>query len=334
MHDDNALIAGPDRRASIRHKLAIALGITATFFVVEVIGGLLADSLALLADAGHMLTDVTALSLSLFAMWLAGRPASPQRSFGYQRAEVLAALFNAALLILISIFIFWEAFQRLSAPPEVQSRLMLGVAIVGLLANVISIRVLMSGHDHEENLNARGALLHIVGDLLGSAGAILAAVIMLLTGWYLADPILSAVIGLLILWGAWRLLRESVDVLLEATPAGIDATAVRQSIESVDGVSGVHDLHIWTVTSGFVALSGHIEVTGTREWSGLLLDLATLLRADFGIHHITLQPEDASTLPDTFRGCSIDTPDGMTACQVPASHREDSHAGHPVHPPL
>jgi cobalt-zinc-cadmium efflux system protein len=316
VHDHHSHDDGHHHRDANSGRLAVALAITATFLVVEVVGGLLADSLALLADAGHMLTDVAALGLSLFAMWLAGRPSTPQRSFGYRRAEVLAALVNAALLIVISVFIFWEAVQRLTEPPEVRSGLMLVVATAGLLANAAQARVLMSGGGHQHNLNMRGAFLHVVGDLLGSAAAIVAAVIMLLTGWYLADPILSAGIGLLILWGAWRLLRESVDVLLEATPSDIDATQVRQRMESVSGISGVHDLHIWTVTSGFIALSGHVEVTGQRNWSSVLLDLAELLRDDFGIHHITLQPEDIATLPATFHGCSIDSPEGMAVCRT------------------
>jgi cobalt-zinc-cadmium efflux system protein len=314
MYDHYTHADEPRHHNSNRNMMAIALGITATFLVVEVIGGVLTGSLALLADAGHMLTDVAALGLSLFAMWLARRPSTPQRSFGYRRAEVLAALSNAALLMVISVIIIWEAIQRLTAPPEVRSGLMLGVAIAGFLANAASARVLMSGGGHQHNLNVRGAFLHVVGDLLGSAAAILAAVIMLLTGWYLADPILSAGIGLLVFRGAWRLLHESTDVLLEATPSSIDAMRVQQRMSDVPGVADVHDLHIWTVTSGFIALSGHVRVTGQRDWAAVLLDLAALLREEFGIHHITLQPEDLATLPTTFHNCSLDTPEGMAAC--------------------
>jgi cobalt-zinc-cadmium efflux system protein len=292
----------------------IALAITATFLLVEVAGGILTNSLALLADAGHMATDVAALALALFAIWLARRPATAERSFGYLRAEILAALINGASLVAISIYIFWEAFQRIGEPPEVDSGPMLAVAIAGLAANAASAWVLSRGGGHRHDLNTRGALLHVIGDMLGSAGAIVAALIMLATGWYLADPLLSAGIGLLILWNSWKLLRESVDVLLEATPHGIDADEVRAAMAATDDVDGVHDLHIWTVTSGLIALSSHVDVTGTRDWHAVLLDLSTLLRERFGIAHVTLQPEQSGTLPDAFRGCTFDTPEGVAAC--------------------
>ena len=297
-----------------QRPLAIALAITALFLVAEVVGGILTNSLALLADAAHMGTDVSALALSLFAIWLSRRPATNTRSFGYLRAEILAALLNGATLIAASIYIFWEAFQRLGEPPEVQSGPMLVVAAAGLLANAASAWVLMRGGSHKDNLNVRGAYLHVVGDMLGSVGAIVAALIMLTTGWYLADPILSAGIGLLILWSSWRLLRESVDVLLEATPTGINPDDIRDAMVAADGVEGVHDLHIWTVTSGLNALSSHVEVTGTRDWHAVLLDLSSLLRERFGIAHVTLQPEHGASLPEAFRGCTFDTPEGRVAC--------------------
>ena len=300
-----------------RRPLAIALAITAVFLVAEVIGGLLTNSLALLADAGHMATDVAALALALFAVWLARRPATPERSFGFYRVEILAALTNAATLIAISFYIFWEAYQRLGEPPEVDSGPMLIVAIAGLAANAASAWVLMRGGGHEENLNTRGAFLHVIGDMLGSVGAIAAALIMLATGWYLADPILSAGIGLLILWSSWRLLRESVEVLLEATPAQIDAREVQQAVAGVTGVVGVHDLHVWTVTSGLVAMSAHVEVTGARDWHDVLDDLSNLLRDRFGIVHVTLQPETRQVGSGTTE-CSLDSPEGRAACLAPA----------------
>ena len=311
----------PQRGGNLR-PLAIALAITITFLVVEVIGALITNSLALLADAGHMLTDVAALALSLFAVWIARKAATPERSYGYHRAEVLAATANAATLIAVSFYIFWEAFQRLNDPPDVDSLPMLAVAAAGLLANAASAWVLMRGGGHSESLNVRGALLHVVGDMLGSVGAIAAAVVMLLTGWYLADPLLSAGIGVLILWSSWRLLRESLDVLLESTPRHIDPEVVRSAMVGVDGVEGVHDLHIWTVTSGFVALSAHIEIPEVERWHVTLLDLSTRLREQFGIVHVTLQPEQADRLPETFRGCSLDSPEGRAACivQVPRQH--------------
>lgn len=276
-----------------RRPLVIALAITTTFLIIEIVGGLLTNSLALLADAAHMATDAAALALSLFAFWLAQRPATPQRSFGFYRTEILAALVNAATLVAISIYIFWEAYQRIEEPPEVDSGPMLLVAFAGLVANLASAWVLMRGGGHTENLNTRGAFLSVVGDALGSVGAIVAALVMLATGWYLADPILSAGLGLLILWSSWRLLRESVDVLLEATPQGIDPDAVQEAMRSVDGITAVRDLHIWTVTSGLIAMSGHVEVDGQRAWRDVLGDVTTLLRGEFGIVHVTLQPEMA-----------------------------------------
>lgn len=283
--------------------LAIALIITATYLVAEVVGGVLSNSLALLADAGHMATDVAALALALFAIWLAKRPASDQRSFGFYRVEVLAALINAAALIIISLYIFWEAYQRLFEPPEVQSGLMLAVASGGLVVNLISVWFLTRGGDHHHNLNTRGAYLHVLGDLLGSVAAITAAIIMMLTGWYLADPILSAGIGGLVLWSSWRLLKESVSVLMESTPNGMDLKQIRRCMCEIEGVESVHDLHIWTVSSNLNALSGHVDVSESRPWGDVLKDLNHLLRHDFGITHITLQPEPSTGVCDIEGGC-------------------------------
>lgn len=329
--DEHAAIDRPRERVH-RRPLVIALAISAIFLVVEVVGGLVTNSLALLADAGHMATDVAALALALFAAWLAGRPATPQHSFGLYRTEVLAAVVNGAGLIVIALLIFWEAARRFTAPPTVDSGPMLVVAVAGLVANAASAWVLSRGGGHEHNLNIRGAFLHVVGDLLGSVGAIVAALIMLATGWYLADPILSAGIGLLILWSAARLLRDSLDVLLEATPRHIDAEEVRAAMMGVDGVMNVHDLHIWTVTSGFVSLSAHVEVDEQQDWHAILLDLSVLLRERFGIAHVTLQPEAPQHLPAAFRGCSLDTAEGRNAClmlfpRIPPRHNAppDTH---------
>lgn len=318
------------RGGSQRKPLLIAFAITATFLVIEVIGGLITNSLALLADAGHMATDVAALGLSLFAIWLASRPATPQRSYGFYRAEVLAALINAATLVLISIYIFWEAFGRLDAPPEIDSGPMLAVAIAGLVANLASAWVLVRGGGHEHNLNTRGAYLHVIGDALGSVAAIVAALVMLLTGWYLADPLLSAGIGVLILFSSWRLLRESVEVLLEATPKSIDVAGVRTAMVDTVGIAGVHDLHIWTVTSGLVAMSAHVEIDGERGWQDVLGDSTRLLRERFGIAHVTLQPEPAGNGGRPFDGCSLDTPEGQEACcmAVGIGSLPERHYGH------
>ncbi len=314
-----------------RRPLVLALLITSTFLVMEVIGGILTNSLALLADAGHMATDAGALALSLFAVWLAARPATPERSFGFLRAEVLAALFNAASLIAISLYIFWEAVQRIGEPPEIDSGPMLGIAVIGLLANAASAWVLSRGGGHTHNLNTRGAYLHVVGDMLGSVGAIVAALVMLATGWYLVDPLLSAGIGMLILWSSWRLLRESLDVLLEATPPDIDLLQLRAALTSVPGISGVHDLHVWTVTSGLIALSGHVEVTDDVDWETALIKLTGIARAQFGIAHVTLQPERFSADTTGSNACMLDSPEGIAACRAlldaPPLRANDDH-GH------
>jgi len=284
--------------------IAIALIITAAFMAIEAVGGFLTNSLALIADAGHMATDVAALGFSLFAIRLAQRPPTPRRSFGYLRAEVLAAFINSAFLIGLTFVIIWEAFQRLSEPPEVHSGPMLIVAVAGLIANLCSAWVLSRGGGHAHNLNTRGAFLHVVSDALGSVGAIAAALIMLATGWYLADPILSAGIGLLILWSSWKLLAESVDVLLEAAPREIDPNAVIAAATETPGVRGLHDLHVWTVTSGVVAMSAHVSVDDFSRWTETCAALNHLLEERFGIAHATLQPEamDASHPPDDFSG--------------------------------
>lgn len=323
---DRALLEG---RVSSR-PLLVALLITAGFMIVEVIGGIVTNSLALLADAGHMLTDVAALGLSLIAIWLAKRPATSGRSYGFLRAEVLAALVNAVTLVVISVFIFVEAFERIGEPPEVDSVPMLVVAVAGLGANAASAWVLSRGGGHEHNLNTRGAFLHVVGDMLGSVAAIVAALVMMWTGWYLADPILSALIGLLVLRSAWLLLKDSVDVLLEATPRGIETEEVRDAISDVDGVCGVHDLHIWTVTSGLESMSAHVQVNDTRPWNDVCVDLTDRMRERFGIAHVTLQPESCSGTHVTIQNCSLDTTEGRDACiaALREGQHVHSHAGH------
>lgn len=324
MHDHGHDHSRQHGRADTR-PLVIALAITGGFMVVEIMGGLATGSLALLADAGHMATDAAALALALFAIWLAQRPATPQRSFGFARAEVLAALINAATLVAISIYIFREAFSRIGEPPEIDSGPMLVVSTIGLLANVASAWVLSRGGGHEHNLNTRGAFLHVIGDLLGSVGAIVAAIVMLATGWYLADPILSAGIGLLILWSSWRLLRETVEVLLEATPRDISPGEVSAAMGEVPGVAGVHDLHIWTVTSGFIALSAHVEVEEMEPWNRTLVRLTDTVRERFGIAHVTLQPETVSGESRAFRGCCLETGMGRTPCVAPAPEQSHMH---------
>ncbi len=274
-------------RGESRRALVVVLALTATFTVAEVVGGLLTGSLALLADAGHMLSDTLSLGLALFAAWLAGRPATPERSFGYQRAEILAALFNGVTLVAISIWIFIEAYSRLREPPEVLGGWMLAVAALGLLVNAVGALIL--SRSEGENLNVQGALRHVIADALGSVGAIVAALVIVLTGWRYADPLVSVAIGLLILASSWSLLRDSTNILLEATPRSIDAEEVGRRMAGAEGVVEVHDLHIWTITSGFPALSAHVLVSQSEDCHARRRDLEKLLAHEYGISHTTLQ---------------------------------------------
>jgi len=275
-----------------RRRLTLALAITAVVMLVEMIGGWLAGSLALLADAAHMLADVAALALALVAAWVAQRPATPERSFGFMRLEILAALLNGAVLFAIAIGIGVEAWHRLRVPQLVNGRLLLGVAAVGFAANLAAAVVLHRGHQH--SLNQRGAYLHVLGDLLGSVGALVAGVIILAFGWLLADPLISMLIGLLVLGSAWRLVKESTDVLLEAAPSHIALSDVHDRIASVPGVESVHDLHLWTVTSGVVAMSGHLVVKNPTDNQPVLEAVQGRMRA-LGIQHVTVQVEREPT---------------------------------------
>ncbi|MFL6181173.1 MAG: cation diffusion facilitator family transporter [Actinomycetes bacterium] len=241
-----------------RRRLVVVLLITAAVVVVQVVGGIVTDSLALLADAGHMFTDVAGVSLALIAVSFAARPATTDRTFGYYRVEILAAVVNAMLLIAVAVFIFSQAWQRWSDPPDVDGGLMLVFAVVGLAANLGGLLVLKGGA--KESLNVRGAYLEVMGDTLGSAAVIVAAVIIALTGWTRVDVIASVLVALMILPRTWLLLREAIDVLLEATPRGVDMTEVRRHILEVDGVLDAHDLHAWTITSGLPVLSVHVVV--------------------------------------------------------------------------
>jgi cobalt-zinc-cadmium efflux system protein len=276
-----------EANARNRRALTAVLVLTAFFMVAEVVGGLLTGSLALLADAGHMLSDVAALGLALFAFWLSGRPATPERSFGYKRAEVLAALANGLTLVAVSVWIFFEAYRRFFNPPEVLGTPMLVVAAIGLVVNVVGALIL--ARSSGENLNTRGAMRHVIADALGSAGVIVAAGIIILTGWSYADPIMSVLIGVLVLGSSYGLLRDSLNVLLEASPQGIDANTVGKRMASIPGVVEVHDLHIWTITSGFPALAAHVLVGTDEDCHARRRDLEHLLSRDFDITHTTLQ---------------------------------------------
>ena len=278
-------------RAQNRRSLALVLAITAAITVVELVGGLLTGSLALLADAAHMLSDNLALGLALVAVWLAGRPSTPERSFGYQRAEVLAALLNGLVLVVLAIWIFVEAWGRLSDPPEVLGGWMLAVALIGLAANLVAATILARAA--HSSLNVQAALRHVVADALGSAGVVVAALVILTTGWRYADPLVGAVIAVLVLASSWSVLRDSVHILLEGTPRGIDAGALGRRLSQMDGVVDVHDLHVWTITSGFVALSAHVLVEPGDDCHARRRELERVLADEYGIEHTTLQVDHA-----------------------------------------
>jgi cobalt-zinc-cadmium efflux system protein len=269
-------------------RLATVLALTVAFMVVEAIGGWLSGSLALLADAGHMLADTGALSLSLLSGWIALRPATVNKTYGYRRWEILAALINGAALFGIATWVILEAVQRIHHPQPIRAQLFLVVAAAGLLVNLVSLR-LLHGIRHG-NLNARGAYLHVLGDALGSVGALAAAAVILVTGWTLADPIISIALSLLILMGAWRLLRESTDILLEGVPGHVSLAEVHRRMLGVPGVAAVHDLHVWTVTSGMVAMSGHAIVPRLEDHPEVL-DRIRAEMALMGIAHVTIQLE-------------------------------------------
>ena len=275
--------------AAHRGRLGAVLLVSLVILVVEVVGGILANSLALLADAGHMLTDVSGVGMALLAIWFAGRAASPSRTFGFLRIEILAAVANAMLLFGVALFVLFEAWQRLSEPPNVASGLMLGVALVGLAANGVSLALLRDAQ--RESLNMRGAYLEVMGDLAGSAAVIVAALVIALTGWAGADAIASALIGLLIVPRTLALLREATDILLEATPKGVDLAHVRQHIVDAPGVVDCHDLHAWTITSGVNVVSAHVVLAEEADADTALDVLSKCLADDFDIEHSTFQLE-------------------------------------------
>jgi cobalt-zinc-cadmium efflux system protein len=278
-----------DHRAGSRRRLTMTLVLAAGYMVAEVVGGLLTNSLALLADAGHMLSDVGALGLSLFAVWVAERPPTPRRTYGYYRAEILAALVNGATLIAVSILIFVEAFHRLGKPPQVMAPAMLAVAVGGLAVNLTGLWLLHGGR--RESLNVHGAWLHVLTDALGSVGAITAAGLIWAFGWAWADPVASVLIGLLVIYSSWRLLAESVSVLMEGAPRGIDVDEVHRAMKGVPGVLAVHDLHVWSITTGLDCLSAHVVAADGQPHAALLKALRDALHEKFGLDHLTVQIE-------------------------------------------
>lgn len=278
-------------RGQHKARLLWTLALTVGYMVAEIVGGYLADSLALLADAGHMFSDAAALGLSLFAAWIAQRPPTPQHTYGYHRAEILAALANGATLVAISVLIFIEAVHRLSAPEPVQGLLMFGIACGGLAVNIAGLMILHVGKD--DNLNMRGAWLHLLTDALGSVAALSAGALIWAFGWNWADPVASMLIGILVIYSSWSLLKQAIDILMERTPAHLDVDEVRAAMLTAPGVSDVHDLHIWTITSGMESLSAHATLTASGEAHAALEGLRVVLHDRFGIDHITIQIEPA-----------------------------------------
>lgn len=276
-------------------RLLIVLGLTLTYVVAEVVGGVFTHSLALLADAGHMFTDALGLGMALAAIRFAQRPATSQKTYGFYRTEILAALVNGMVLFGVAGYILVEAWQRFHDPPAVDALPMLVVACGGFLVTLAGVKLLQAGS--EESLNVRGAFLEVLSDLVGAIGTIIAALVLLVTGWPYADPLVSVGIGLFILPRAWGLLKSVVDVLLEAAPTGTKVHDIQQAVCAVPGVASVHDLHVWTITSGFVAMSGHVQAQG-RPSEDVLHDVQLLLRDRFKIEHATLQVESGDHADD------------------------------------
>ncbi|UCD72141.1 MAG: cation transporter [Syntrophobacterales bacterium] len=291
--------------SSHQRNLLIALFVTGGIMVAELIGGLLSNSLALLSDAGHMFMDVLALFLSFFALRFATRPATEKQTFGFYRLEILAALTNGTVLLALSLFIFYEAYQRFIEPQEIRGFIMLGIAAIGLGANLVSALVLRAGS--HESLNVKGAFLHVIGDLLSSVGVILAGAIILITGWKRADSIISFVIGGIILIGAYKLVMESVHILLESTPKDVNLNEVIDGVKAIEGVRDLHHVHLWTITSGIYALSSHvlIEDQMTSRSSQIREDINRFLSDRFNIDHTTIQFECEACQTDFV--CRLDT---------------------------
>lgn len=295
MHDERHSHGSDDRSRSAR-RLAVTLGLVVLYMGAEVVGGLLTNSLALLADAGHMLSDAASLGLALVALRIARRPRTPEKTFGYRRAEILAALVNGAALVAVSVFIVVEAWGRFRSPEDVEGGVMMWIAVGGLVVNLAGMLILSGGRD--ESLNVRGAWLHVLADALGSVQAIAAGALIWAFGWNIADPIASVLIAALVVWSSWALLRESVNVLMEGTPKHLDGREVELAIAAVKGVVEVHDLHIWTITSGFDSLSAHVRVEADDR-GRVMAEIRELVHRRYGIAHSTIQTEEA----DGCRGC-------------------------------
>jgi len=296
---------GGTAAAAYRGRLRVALCITLTVMVVEIVGGIVANSLALVADAAHMATDALGLAMALLAIHFASRPPSGNRTFGYARAEILAALANCLLLLGVGGYVLYEAIQRFVTPAETEGGLTAVFGLIGLVANMISLSLLMRGQ--KESLNVRGAFMEVAADALGSLAVLVSAVLVLTTGWQAADPVASIVIGLMIVPRTWKLLRETLNVLLEAAPEDVDMAAVRSHIRALPGVEGVHDLHAWTITSGLPVLSAHVvveaEALDTIGHEKMLHELRTCLGEHFDVEHCTFQLEPDGHAAHELRVC-------------------------------
>ena len=287
-------------------RLALSLFLTAAFVVVEAFAGWRANSLALLTDAGHNLTDVLALALSWFAMWLTTQPARLGRTYGYQRAGILAALVNSTTLVIISLGVFYEAYKRFVAPPQVNADILVGVGFIAFLVNAVTAWLVHKGSDHD--LNLRSAFVHLMGDVLSTIGAVIAGVVILFTGWNWLDPLVSVLIGVLILWNAWTILRETLDILLENAPRDVDMPSLTTDLLAVDGVRGVHHVHVWSINRSLRALSAHILTDDISLSQGALVQQAVsdMLFNKYDIGHATLQLECAECDPDVMYCLEVD----------------------------
>lgn len=278
-----------DLRNESKKGMLTVLALTGTYMVIECVTGFLTGSLAMFADAGHMLSDVGALLLSLLAVWFASKPATPGKTYGYYRSEILAGFFNALALVVLSLVVLYEAYRRFSNPPEVHGIPVLIVAAIGLAMQLVSLKMLKKSAD--ASINTRAAYLEILGDSLASVGVIVSSLVIIFTKWYAADPIISGMIGLAILPRTWLLLSECVNILMEGTPGHIDLSSLRTAITAVPGVQGVHDIHVWTITSGLDAMSGHIIIDSTAPAEEVLTSVTKILNEDFDLHHTTIQVE-------------------------------------------
>jgi len=287
----------PNLSRSAVRRLALSLGITLVFVVVEILAGVFANSLALLTDAAHNFTDVLALALTWWALWVTTKPADSGKTYGYHRAGIIVALVNSTTLALIALGIFYEAWKRFVTPSEVEANILIGVGAVAVVVNLVTALLVRRGSEHD--LNLRSAFLHLMGDVVSTIGAVLAGIIIRFTGWNWIDALVSVLIGFLILWNAWGILRESLDILMESTPADIDMEALQRDMLAVEGVRGVHDLHVWSITHSLRTLSAHLITDDMPVSLGAIVQVAMgqMLSQHYGITHATLQLECMGCAP-------------------------------------